>query len=550
MRQASEYKKNTSTFTRLLLNSKKNWVQVITSTLLVTAVIICLQNFYDLRFDFWLTQILQLNLSIISLILIGVWTQFYLQTLRCWVLFPRSIRPSIRDVLRIFSRGQVINLVFPMRSGDLLKIALLNDLNKDDKNRVIELTGTLTSDKLIDILCLITTLILFDSPLHQIMKDLPRPAPKALTAIGGLLCIALIITSRYSTLSWMSWIKNKGLQFLSGCSGLKNPKTFSISLVLGFMCWCTEALVLTKICAFFGFPLSMGAAILSLAILNLGISVPISIANIGVFETSLAFGLSQSSLPMEKGMIIAAIHHFFQIAGVGVWFMMSFFMRKQDHTVSVQQDFRVDTEAKGKALAYYHLISKSYDQRVRFGILSWFRNREKTMILSLAKLQKPAKNLIDVGCGGGYYSIHAKALGLHVTSVDAAPGMVEALQGKVDETYISDIEALSIPQKFDRVLCLGVLDFVLNPEKSLSNLCQLIAPGGRLVLFVPRAGWAGWIYRLEKKQLGVRVNLYRPKWIQAQLEQHGLILREIQYPLPTNMVLAFDRPLTEIHKVM
>jgi SAM-dependent methyltransferase len=128
--------------------------------------------------------------------------------------------------------------------------------------------------------------------------------------------------------------------------------------------------------------------------------------------------------------------------------------------------------------------------------------------------------------------------------------MVEALQGKVDETYISDIEALSIPQKFDRVLCLGVLDFVLNPEKSLSNLCQLIAPGGRLVLFVPRAGWAGWIYRLEKKQLGVRVNLYRPKWIQAQLEQHGLILREIQYPLPTNMVLAFDRPLTEIHKVM
>lgn len=225
--------------------------------------------------------------------------------------------------------------------------------------------------------------------------------------------------------------------------------------------------------------------------------------------------------------------------GLRYFFTFLFRSRSRD---SIIHEFHVESHDKEKALAYYNNISTHYDQKVSLGILRWFREREKEDILSIANFQSSAKTLIDIGSGGGFYSFAAKKAGLHVKSVDAATGMVEMLRGKVDEVQVGDIETLQVDRQFDRVLCLGVLDFVLNPEQAIRTLCKLVAPGGRLILFVPRSNWAGWIYRLEKKHFGIKVNLFDLEWIQAHAEREGLSLKAVKFPLPTNMVIAFDRP--------
>lgn len=208
---------------------------------------------------------------------------------------------------------------------------------------------------------------------------------------------------------------------------------------------------------------------------------------------------------------------------------------------SVSEGFQVNAQDKQRALDYYDHISGHYDQIVSIGFLKWFRNREKQAILSLADFHSPG-TLIDVGCGDGFYSIAAKKAGFQVTSVDAVPSMLEDLKDKVDQVLLADVENLKLDRQFDRVLCLGVLDFVVNPSQAIIHLCQLVAPGGRLVLFVPRVSWASWIYRFEKRQSGIRVNLYTVDWIQKRVEKEGLKLKGKKFPLPIHMVLAFDRP--------
>ncbi|MFM8269162.1 MAG: class I SAM-dependent methyltransferase, partial [Pseudomonadota bacterium] len=147
----------------------------------------------------------------------------------------------------------------------------------------------------------------------------------------------------------------------------------------------------------------------------------------------------------------------------------------------------------------------------------------------------------DVGCGAGFYALEAKKRGLIVHAVDMSPQMVKKLENQVDKVHVFDIESIPTEQKFDRVICAGVLDFVKNPELAFSNLCQLVAPGGRLVVLCPRQGLGGLYYRCEKYFVGIRVNLFKSDWLSSLASKHGLKLAQISYPLPTNMALLFTR---------
>ena len=69
--------------------------------------------------------------------------------------------------------------------------------------------------------------------------------------------------------------------------------------------------------------------------------------------------------------------------------------------------------------------------------------------------------------------------------------MVKRLEGLVDKAEVADIETIPTQQKYDRVICAGVLDFVLKPETAFTNLCQLVSPQGRLIVLCPRKGPGG-----------------------------------------------------------
>jgi 2-polyprenyl-3-methyl-5-hydroxy-6-metoxy-1,4-benzoquinol methylase len=198
--------------------------------------------------------------------------------------------------------------------------------------------------------------------------------------------------------------------------------------------------------------------------------------------------------------------------------------------------------AKRRALRHYARIAEGYHHRVARGpLLAHLRRRERAAVLQFARLT-PGLSLADVGCGTGFYALEAKRVGMRVCAMDAVPEMLSALQGLVDEVRVRDLEALADSGAYDRVICAGVLDFVADPERAFANLCALVAVGGRLVVLAPRRGPGGWLYRVEKLCVGLRVNLYEVEWLISRARQHGLRVTAVGTPLPGNMVIAADRP--------
>lgn len=195
---------------------------------------------------------------------------------------------------------------------------------------------------------------------------------------------------------------------------------------------------------------------------------------------------------------------------------------------------------KSRALQHYGRLASRYHEHVQRGLLAPLRRRERRIVLELACLE-PGLTLADVGCGAGFYALEAKRRGLAVCAVDAAPEMVAAVASHVEHASLGDVESLKIARTFDRVICAGVLDFVCDPQRALANLARLVDKGGRLVLLTPCAGVGGWLYRLEKRLAGLRVNLFEPDWLRAQLARHGLRVEELRRPLPGNLALAAVR---------
>jgi 2-polyprenyl-3-methyl-5-hydroxy-6-metoxy-1,4-benzoquinol methylase len=205
--------------------------------------------------------------------------------------------------------------------------------------------------------------------------------------------------------------------------------------------------------------------------------------------------------------------------------------------------FRVEMSDKQKALDYYELHSGDYEQSAGFGPLRFLRAQERRTVVEAAGFEALAVpgEVLDVGCGAGFYALSAKRAGHRVHAMDAVEGMVRQLSGKVDHVWCGDIESLETPQHYDVVVCAGVLDFVLNPARALRNLARAVKPEGRLVILVPASDFFGQIYRAEKKCFGIRVNLFSLDWLRQAGAGCGLALSSASKGIPTNWVATYRK---------
>ncbi|MFF7450816.1 MULTISPECIES: methyltransferase domain-containing protein [unclassified Streptomyces] len=98
-----------------------------------------------------------------------------------------------------------------------------------------------------------------------------------------------------------------------------------------------------------------------------------------------------------------------------------------------------------------------------------------------------AGDILDLGCGTGSLSLLASEQGHHVTGVDSSPAMVDLARAKLagrDAAFlVGDAAAPPVgEQRFDVVLVRHVLWTLPDPGRALRHWCELLRPGGRLVL--------------------------------------------------------------------
>jgi len=107
-------------------------------------------------------------------------------------------------------------------------------------------------------------------------------------------------------------------ELVKGLSALADPARTLASVAFSLGAWTAELLAIGVLCSALGFPLSPPQLVLALVVLNVGISVPVSVANLGVYEALLAFGLSRSGLPLSAAVAIATLHHGLELLGVNL----------------------------------------------------------------------------------------------------------------------------------------------------------------------------------------------------------------------------------------
>ncbi len=205
----------------------------------------------------------------------------------------------------------------------------------------------------------------------------------------------------------------------------------------------------------------------------------------------------------------------------------------------------LETPDKTRARDYFEALAPIYEKHVCRGPAAYLRRREREILLRLAGLHpsspapRPGGRLLDAGCGSGFYTRAAKAHAYRVTAIDVSPRMIAEVVAEADEAWVADLETWETDQRFDAIICVGVLDFVTDPELCMRKLSGWLRPGGRLTVLVPRTGWGGKIYRIEKRFSGLRVNLFAPEWPELIARRLDLELLALKMPLPSNLACSW-----------
>jgi 2-polyprenyl-3-methyl-5-hydroxy-6-metoxy-1,4-benzoquinol methylase len=108
----------------------------------------------------------------------------------------------------------------------------------------------------------------------------------------------------------------------------------------------------------------------------------------------------------------------------------------------------------------------------------------------VAALGRPLGRVLDVGCGAGAIGPGLRAAGAEqLTGVELVPAAIARAREHYDQVVEGTIEdaLATLDGPFDTILCLDVLEHLVDPASVVVALRSLAAPGGRLQVSVPNA---------------------------------------------------------------
>lgn len=108
----------------------------------------------------------------------------------------------------------------------------------------------------------------------------------------------------------------------------------------------------------------------------------------------------------------------------------------------------------------------------------------------IALLPRPVARVLDVGCGAGGTARGLREAGAsEIVGIEIVPSAAESARAVLDEVHVAAVEEAldDLEGSFDTILCLDVLEHLVDPGYVLARLRELAAPGATLQVSVPNA---------------------------------------------------------------
>jgi len=287
------------------------------SAVMLGGVVVVLALHRDQAHAVW-TSLTGVSPSLLALVLLLVFCQLGLQAVRLWTILPRDVALTLGRTAYAFTLGEWLNIFTPARAGDALKVVLLNRAPSAAPPSLPKATGAVLADKIVDggslvLLCTVAGL----AGLIRTGVETRLPYLRIGVAAGAVATV-LLVGLGWARPGWLEQLARVRRELVKGLAALRDPVKLLASIGCSLGAWGAELLAVRLLSTALGYPLSLPQLELALAVLNIGIIVPVSVANLGVYEAALAFGLSRSGIPLPIAVAVATLHHALQLVGTNL----------------------------------------------------------------------------------------------------------------------------------------------------------------------------------------------------------------------------------------
>jgi 2-polyprenyl-3-methyl-5-hydroxy-6-metoxy-1,4-benzoquinol methylase len=119
----------------------------------------------------------------------------------------------------------------------------------------------------------------------------------------------------------------------------------------------------------------------------------------------------------------------------------------------------------------------------------------------VALLPRPAGRTLDVGCGAGALAPGLRAAGAYsLHGIEFVPEQAERAREHFDVVHAGAVEDVisDLGGPFDTILCLDLLEHLVDPYTVLSQLRAVAADGGHIQISVPNARHVALVWDLVR----------------------------------------------------
>ena len=132
--------------------------------------------------------------------------------------------------------------------------------------------------------------------------------------------------------------------------------------------------------------------------------------------------------------------------------------------------------------------TKTSDKRAELGHASqlWTRGLERRLQMVREHVTLEGKSILDIGCGVGAFVRRMREFSSHVYGFDIDPESVATAAEELSGLALAVGEFMPYADSsFDVIFLHEVLEHVDDDLKTLKEARRVLAPGGRIVIFVP-----------------------------------------------------------------